>query len=52
MLEYLVVNAKADVNQQAWHGRFGTALATTAYYGHKVYAKILIKAGADVNLEI
>ncbi|KAJ8124960.1 hypothetical protein O1611_g8681 [Lasiodiplodia mahajangana] len=53
VVEYLVYDIEVNVNQQIRHGRYGgSALAVAAYWGTEKCAEILIKAGAEVNLEI
>ncbi|KAI3323881.1 hypothetical protein HD806DRAFT_544007 [Xylariaceae sp. AK1471] len=52
VVELLVRNAKADVNQQIRHGSLGSALAAASFFGFKECVDFLIKAGANVSLRI
>ena len=52
ILEFLIFDVKVDVNYQIRHGRIGSALAAASFFGLTHSVKLLIEAGADVNLAI
>ncbi|KAI0514341.1 ankyrin repeat-containing domain protein [Xylaria bambusicola] len=51
-LRLLIGNGKADVNQQIRYGGLGSVLAAAAYFGATECARLLMEAGAKVDLRI